>query len=176
MSILTQSKPTDLMKSNKWKIWRIINSAAIFFSFFVPWGVMDWGGQRDLSQALIFTGFETLDWYRRLGMAFLADTSLPPRMGQGLLIDFFSGLVAILIYCALNMLLAVFGTKLIDKPIWKTLAFCLIVLGARSLWHVSYLDEGWQGLSNSLWGYWLVWIGLVSSIVLEISCFFSKRT
>jgi len=51
------------MKSNKWKIWRIINSVVIFLSFFAPWVVMDWGGQRDLSHALIATGFKTLDYY-----------------------------------------------------------------------------------------------------------------
>jgi hypothetical protein len=166
-----QSKQKDLMKPNKWKNWRIINSIAIFFSFFAPWA----GGERDLSHALI-TGFKTLDFYGRLGIDFLTNVNLSSHTGINLLTKYFLGLVAILIYCVLNMLLAVFRAKLVDKLIWRLLTFFLIALGAISLWHVSALDAGWYALSNSLWGYWLVLIGLVSSIALEISYFLSNRT
>jgi len=97
MSILSQSKLTDLMKSNKWKIWRISNSGAILFSFFTPWLSMV-GGPRELVQAQIYTGFQLLDLWRRLGLSFLSMNSVTQsNIGRGLLINYFSGLVAILI-------------------------------------------------------------------------------
>ena len=163
------------MKINKWKTWRIVNSIVIFLSFFAPFVVMDWGGQRDLSKALIATGFKTLDYYGRLGLSFLTESSLPSHTGRALLIYWFLGLATILIYSALNLLLAMFSSKLIDKPVWTISVFCLIVLGLRSLWYIPALDAGWGALSNTLLGYWLIMIGLASSTVLEISYFLSKR-
>jgi len=176
MSILSQSKLTDLMKSNKWKIWRISNSGAILFSFFTPWLSMV-GGPRELVQAQIYTGFQLLDLWRRLGLSFLSMNSVTQsNIGRGLLINYFSGLVAILIYCALGMLLSFLGTKLADKSIWKIFAFFLILFGARSLYKVASLDAGWDAFQYIFWGYWLVLIGLTSSIILEVSFTISKRT
>ena len=41
MSILLLPKPITWIASNKWKVWRIINSATILFAFFMPWVMMD---------------------------------------------------------------------------------------------------------------------------------------
>jgi len=179
MSISIQSKTTAWIASNKWKAWRIINSATILFAYFIPWGVME-GDKNDYRHALIYTGFQMLDWYRRLGLTFAFDLELPSQdrisAATYLLIRCFLGLLAMLIYCALNMIVAVFTTKLIDKPIWKMLTFCLLVLGGMSLWYIPGLSlTDWRGLGAALWGYWLVLIVLVSSIVLEISYFLSKK-
>ena len=172
------------MISSKWNVWRIINSVAILFSFFMPWGVME-GDVNDLSNALIFTGFEMLQWYRRLGLTFAFDSDLPSHdrisIATFLLVRCFLGLATTLIYCALNMIAAVFKTKLVDKSVWAILPFCLIALGGLSLWsipvlHITDWVGNWRSLSHALLGYWLALIGLVSSIVLEIYYLRSKRT
>ena len=143
---------------------------------------MDWGGQSNINNALIYNGFDLVQWYRRLGLTFLFDLDLPLHdrisIGAGLLIHDFSGLVALLIYCALNMIVLVFKTKLIDKPIWSVLALCLITLGLIHFWYMAELNQEWwqDNLHNLLQGYWLALLGLISSIVLEISYARSKRT
>lgn len=175
MSIPSQSKLADLMKSNKWKTWRIINSVAILFSFFAPWLSMV-GGPRELVRAQIYTGFQVLDLWWRLGLSFMSMNSVTQsNIGKGLFIHYFSGLFALLIYCGLNMLPTFLGAKLADKSIWKILAFFIMLFGARSLYKVASLDAGWDAFQYTFWGYWLVLIGLASSIVLEISYAISKR-
>lgn len=138
------------------------------------------GGVKDYSNALIFTGFRMLQFYEGLTMITAMDLEmdLPFRISSTfLLLHYLLGLITILIYCVLNMLVAIFRTKLADKPIWNMLIFCLLALGGMSLWYLPGLSHGaWQNLSSALWGYWLVLIGLVSSIVLEISYLLSKRT
>lgn len=160
---------------NKWKNWRIINSIVIFLSLFLPFVVMDWLGQRDLSKAEIANGFKVVDFYGRLTIAFLTDPNLPFHTGKYLLTHYSLGLIAILLYCASNLVLAIFKPKLSDNPIWTILAFCLIAFGLISFWYIPALPAGWRALQNTLIGYWLVFIGLVSSIILEINCFLSKR-
>jgi len=174
---MSTSMPLNLLniKFDKWNTWRIINSLVIFLSLFSPFVVMDWAGQKDLSNAAIATGFKVLDFYGRLTIAFLTDPSLPFHGGKYLLTHYFLGLVAILLYCTLNLILAMFKNRIIDNRIWIISVFCLIALGLRSLWYVPALDVGWGALSNALLGYWLILIGLVSSIALEISYFLSKR-
>jgi hypothetical protein len=180
MSISTPSKPKISIAPNKWKIWRIINSATILLAYFLPWAVME-GPHNDLKHDLIFTGFQMLDWYRRLGLSFAHDLELPSdlriRAATYLLFNCFLGLLTILIYCALNMIVAAFIVKLTDKLVWKILAFCLLALGVMSLWYIPLLKlTDLRGLGSALWGYWLVLIVLVSSLILEISYFLSKRT
>ncbi len=163
------------MRSNKWKTWRITNSVVILFSFFAPWLSMV-GGPRELVQAQIYTGFQVLDLWRRLGLSFLSmNSATQSNIGRGLLIHYFSGLVAILIYCALNVLLTILGSKLVEKTIWKILAFSLILLGVKSLSKVASLDAGRDAFQYTFFGYWLVLIGLMSSVIVEISSMSLKR-
>lgn len=176
MPISTLSNLLNLTKSDKWKIWRIINSVVILLSFFVPWLSMV-GGPRDLVDAQIFTGFQVLELWWGLGLSFLSMNSIEQaNIGRNLLLDYFSGLVAILIYCALSVLLTFLGTKLVDKLIWKIAAFFLILFGVRSLYWVASLDAGWDAFLYTFWGYWLVLIGLASSIIVEISYFLIKKS
>jgi hypothetical protein len=171
-------KSLDFTKFNKWNIWRIINSVVIFLSFFAPFVVMDWGGQRDLNHALIATGFKTIDFYQYITgfEVFAQERELFERIRLVFALgQYFFGLYAILAYCLANLFLAAFRPKLFNKPIWIVFVLFVIVLGLRSLWRISALDIGWEALSNGLFGYWLVLIGLVSSVILEIYYFFSRR-
>ncbi len=167
------------MKFNKWNIWRIINSIVIFFSFFAPFAVMEWGIPRDINHALIFNGFKMLDFHQHMVSheVFAEGKELFERIRVALISSQrFLGLCTILLYSVASLLLAIFPSKLIDKPIWITLAFCLIALGIRNLWIILALDTGWKALSNALIGYWLVLIGLASAIILEIDFHFLHRT
>lgn len=176
MSIVIQSESKSSTLFNKWNLWRVTNSAIIFFSFFVPWiWYTDMGDYKS-------TGFKFLDFVQYMARfeIFVQEREFSERirfaLGLGqLTID----LYAILIYCALNLLLITFGHKLTKKSIWVISVLCLILitLGARSLWIIpfSFVGDGWHGLSFMLWGYWLVLSGSVSSFVFEISYFISKR-
>jgi hypothetical protein len=176
MSILMQSKPKTSKLLIKWNLWRIVNSSVIFFPFFIPWV---WGREGGI---YTFTGFHLLDFIQYMARfeifvqerEFSGRVRLALGLGQ-LAIDLYS----ILIYCVLNLLLITFGHKLGKKFIGVISVLCLILimLGARSLWKIpfSFVGDGWHGLSFTLWGYWLVLIGLVSSFIFEISYFISKR-
>ena len=178
MQISALLKQLDFMKLNKWNTWRTINSIVIFFSFFAPFVVVDWGSQRDLNHALIATGFKTLDVYQYITgfEVFVQERVLFERIRLAFALgQYFVGLYAILIYCVANLFLATFRPNVFNKPVWIVLVFCTIVLGLRSLWRIAALDIGWEALSNALLGYWLVLIGLVSSVILETGYFLSKR-
>jgi len=178
MQIPISLKPLDFMKFDKWNTWRVINSMVISLSFFAPFVVMDWGGQRDWRHALIATGFKTLHFYQYMTgfEVFVQERELFERIRLVFALgQYFFGLYAILTYCVANLFLAAFRPKLFNKPVWIVLVFCVIILGLRSLWCISALDIGWEALSNALLGYWLVVIGLVSSLILEIQYFLSKR-
>lgn len=176
MSILLQSKLRTSAAFNKWNLWRITNSAIILFSFFVPWTwYKDMGDYKP-------TGFRLLGFIQYMARfeIFIQERDFSERvrfaLGLGqLTID----LYAILIYCALNLLLIIFRHKLAKKSIDVNSVLCLILImfGARSLWKIpfSFIGNGWHGLSFTSWGYWLVLSGLVSSFVFEISYFISKR-
>jgi hypothetical protein len=168
------SESISLITSNKWKIWRGINSAIILFAFFIPWAVMDSGSN------IIFTGFQMIPFYQSVTRfeVLVQERDWTERIRVAMvMIPYFLGLYALLIYSVLNVLAAAFTDKLVDKKIWNILVFCLLMLGIINLLHLSGLDHGaWRNLSSALWGYWLVLIGLVSSIVLELSYFLSKRT
>ncbi len=172
MLIEIQFKLANLIKLGKWEIWRIMNSIVILFSFFIPW-VWEKEGP-----VFTFTGFRILDFYQYMARfeVFEQEIELTERVRIALgLGQHFIGLYAILIYCALNLFFAIHKPQLINKPVWITSVLCLIALGIRSLWVTPFLDEGLQGLSFTSWGYWLVLIGLVSSIVLEIAYSIFKR-
>ena len=172
MSVSIQFKPTISTASNKWKIWRIINSTTILFAFFIPWAVV----ARDPYDhaELIFTGFQVLQFYKDFTLSVLSLYGFIPWVSYLLFYNML-GFITMLVYCALNIFVAAFTTKFIDKPIWNISTFCLISLWWVSLLHIDALYfHGWQNLSDALWGWWLVWIGLVSSTVLEIIYFFSK--
>ncbi len=175
MSIVIQSESKTSTLFNKWNLWRVINSTIIFFSFFAPWIL--YTDTKDYT-----TGFKFLDFVQYMAKfeIFVQEREFSERvrfaLGLGqLTID----LYAILIYCALSLLLITFGHKLPKKFVWITPLLCLILItfGARSLWKIpsSFIGDGWHGLSFMLWGYWLVLSGLVSSFVFEISYFISKR-
>jgi hypothetical protein len=51
---------------------------------------------------------------------------------------------------------------------------CLLALGGISLLKILNMF-GIQDLTLLQWGYWIVVVGLISSVVLEISYFISKR-
>ncbi len=173
MSILTQSRLTVSPIFSKWNLWRIMNSAAMFFSFFTPWM---WGKEGGI---YTFTGFRMLDFYQHIAWfeVFVQERGLSERVRLALgLGQHFIGFYAILIYCALNLFFAIHRPNLVNKPVWIISALCLIALGIRSLWVTPFLDEGWRGLAFTLWGYWLVLIGLISSITLEVGYSTSKRT
>jgi hypothetical protein len=167
------------MKFNKWNTWRIINSTVIFFSFFAPFAVMEWGFPKDRSHALIFNGFKMLDFHQHMvsyevfteGEEFLERVQVALVSSQR-----FIGLYSILLYCTASLILILLKPQLFDKSIWAMLALCLIALGLRNLWIILALDTGWKALSNALIGFWLILIGLVSAIILETSYHFSRRT
>ncbi len=173
MSISVQSQPT-ISTSNQSKVWRIINSLIILFAFFIPWAVMD------SANNIIFTGFRMIPFYQsttRFEML-VQEREWTERIRAAMvMMPYFLGLYALLMYSAVNMFAALFINKLVGKTIWNILVSCLLILGIINLLHLPGLDRGaWQNLSLALWGYWLVWVGVVSSIVLETSCFLSKRT
>jgi hypothetical protein len=166
------------MKFNKWNTWRIINSIVIFFSFFAPFAVMEWGIPKDISHALTFNGFKMLDYHQHMASyeIFMEGREFFERIRVALAdSQHFLGLYTILFYCMASLLLAIFKPNLFKKPIWAMLALCLIALGLRNLWIILALDTGWKALSNALVGYWLVLIGLTSAIILETGYHFSRR-
>lgn len=177
MLTVIQSESRTSTSFDKWNLWRVTNSAILFCSFFAPWILYtDMGDYKA-------TGFRFLGFVQYMAKfeIFVQEREFSERvrfaLGLGqLTID----LYAILIYCALGLLLITFGHKFAKKPIWinSLLGLILIMLGARSLWEIpfSFISNGWHGLSFMLWGYWLVLSGLVSSVVFEISYFMSKRT
>lgn len=178
MSIVIQPEPKTSTFPNKWNIWRLINSAVIFFSFFAPWiwyvDTGDYGKE---------TGFQFLYFIQYMAKfeIFVQEREFSERvrlalgMGQ-LTVD----LYAILIYCALNLLLLIIGSKLTKRSFWITSLFCifLIAIGTRSLWKIpfSFIGDGWHGFLFMQWGYWLALSGLISSLVFEIDYFITKRT
>ncbi|MCL4530506.1 MAG: hypothetical protein M1282_13965, partial [Chloroflexi bacterium] len=169
------------LASNKWKVWRIVNSAIILISLFLPWGVAE-GPSHDYKNDLIWNGIQIVQWDNILVPALLSNPELQLPLSARItlitgLTTEFVGLAAVLAYCILNLILGMFINKLVGKPVWNILAFCLIVFGGIGLWYIltKNLSWWWQSLLDSLWGYWLIWIGLLSSIVLEISYFVSKR-
>jgi hypothetical protein len=171
MSIFVKSKLITWIVSN-WKISRIINSAIILFAFFTPWFVdFDWY-KTDWYHN---TGFGAIMFFRNMGVfEFELEKSLSGRIGIAILaFPYFLGLIALLIYCVLNMFAAISMTNLTEKLNWRILISCLLVLGAISLLKILNM-VGTQHLSSLQWGYWIGLIGFISSVVLEISCFISK--
>jgi hypothetical protein len=180
MSVSTQSKPTTSIVSDKWKIWRIINSATILFAFFIPWIVM----LRDTTthQEVADSGFQLLRWYQGATKfeALILARAWHDRLRVAILmIPYFLGLYTTLIYCILNILAAVSTIKFVGKRSWNTLVSCLFVVGIINLLYMVRVYNGtwtWDNLSLILPGYWLVWIGLASSTLLEISCSLKKKS
>jgi hypothetical protein len=167
MSISVQPKPITWIASNKWKVWRIINSAIILFAFFGPWLAMETDHD---------TGFRAIMIFENYGMfAFELEDTLSERIRIAMTaFPFFLGLLTILIYCALNIFAAILRVKLTDRLVWKILMLCLLALGGISLLKILNMF-GIQDLTLLQWGYWIVVVGLISSVVLEISYFISKR-
>ena len=167
MSISAQPKLIIWIASNKWKVWRIINSIVMLISFFIPWVE-----ENDFSYYTVFTYFGRLDFQGGLAINYLLDPILRYEIRTAFMIIDAIGLAAILIYCVLNMILSLLQTKYFDELIWAISTFFLMALTVSSLRHQISVWFGWKFL---LWGYWLTWIGLASSIILEISYFLSKR-
>ena len=155
------------MLFNRWNVWRVTNSAIIFFSFFVPWFRYDIGHQS--------TGFQFLGYVQYMARElFVQEIEFFGLFGQ--LIVY---LYAILIYCALNLLLLAFRRPLAKKSdqVISLLRLILIMLGAIGFWKISFsfIGSGWNILSSVSWGYQLILTGLISAFILEISYLISKR-
>ena len=177
MLIVIQPEPKTSMLLSKWNLWRVTNSVIIFFSFFATWiRYADMGDYKP-------TGFQFLDFIQYMAKfeIFVQEREFSERvrfaLGLGqLTVD----LYAILLYCALSLLLIAIGRKLAKKSFRTISILCLILitLGARSLWEIpfSFIGDGWHGFSYMLWGYWLALSGIVSSFVFEVCYFISKRT
>lgn len=123
------------------KYWRLFNSTLLLIAFIAPW--------------FRSCGSNTINGFDAISIsgdgALKAPFSLYPII--------FVGLACLLLYILLNL-------------------FSLSVLKAEKLrpWRKRTLIGGVAGmifvpilpiLEESLWGYWLTWIGLLSSIVLE---------
>lgn len=179
MTAVPSSSIATWIAANKWSVWRVINSAAILFSLFIPWRVMD----RDPfhHQDLIFTGLQMLQWYRRLGLTFALDEELPSDVrittALYLLAYCFLGLAALLMYCILNAIVGGVAVQMMGKLSWRILAICLICLAAFALWNILPPNlTDWSSLSSVLWGYWLAVAALISSLVLELGHLLSKAS
>ncbi len=169
MSILLLPKPITWIASNKWKVWRIINSATILFAFFMPWVMMDSANNASDNGFLLIQFLESIT----VAQLDLLRIDLPSRI-KIVLFSIPLGLVMILIYCALNLFMAVFTIRLMDKAIWNIFISCLLALAGYSLSGILKITP-LQDLPLLLWGYWIVCTGFVSSVFLEISYFISKR-
>ena len=174
MSISSKSKFKVLSTFDKWKVWRIINSSTIIIAFFLPWLVM----LRDITthQEVTYTGFRLLQWYQGLTKfeVLIQERELLERLRILIVsLPYFLGLYSILIYCALNSFAVTPTTKFVEKPNWNKLIFGLLVTGVINLlylvkpWRYNWVSLDYLSLLKV--GYWLVWFGLVSSTLLEIS-------
>ncbi len=169
MAIAARPTQETWVATNKWRLWRLINSAVILFGFYMPWAVMD------TYQHVVYTG---LQWFQFL-MSFAIPTWFPEmgwsehiRISAGTL-HLLLGVITILTYAALNALAAVFTTRFTASWVWKPLMVCLLAFAAMSLWFTLLLGD-LQDLP--LWGYWLTLAGFASSVLLEILSFLLKRT
>jgi len=165
MSTTTQTEELTPKPVNKRTGWRMINTTIILIAFFGPWfkscSFNANGTVNGVETALIMGAgsvsshqtHETIDSSPSILFALVC-----------------LGLISIFIYCVLNMVVLLPNNRLIAKPIWIDLVSGFLALGGAGLSLMLALDPEW------LWGYWLAWVGLASSIWLEIRTHLTGRS
>lgn len=139
------------------KSWRRFNTILFLFAFWAPW--LSFCGSNKLNgfETTILSGAATAD----LGNQ---STLLPPIV--------FVGLICILLYSLISL---IFSFGITTEKVSRLRIGALVggCVGMLSLVLASFSDSS---TDDFLWGYWLTWVGLLSSIAIEITESRAKKT
>ena len=153
------------IKISKKTPWRMVNTGFFLAVFMAPWvracdsdinGYSAIHNSGTIAISSLLGSNESIDIY-----SFFLYTII------------FLGLSYILIYCLLNIIIVINKKQLTSKPLYTKLSLFLLINGTIGLITVLYVAKS---LGEVLMGYWLSWIGLVSSIWLEIQTYLQLKS
>lgn len=148
--------------------WRTINVFITLIALFLPWFSI-WG--ESLNGFQVFRNF-----YFLLGQIgnLEADNFLMVLLLPLIYITIFLGMVSLFIYSAASLLISYKLHNLLRTRFWNTsililfLIWCLGLVGILAL-----LILGRESVYP--WGYWMIWLVLASSVILELKTLWSRR-
>jgi hypothetical protein len=154
----------------RWRrAWRVLNTAVILVAFFAPWlrGCDPLGGPAPPVSGFLLarTAVDLLVAFRRTLLVELFEPdSLAP-----LIVSFVIGVLGLWAYVSLNLIQALTGRLSVGRT-WRLVALAAGVAGL--LWpSILRLISG----GSFLWGFWLNWAGIGSSLILEITDNLERR-
>jgi len=166
----TTPKPFEAVQQthvskNKTSGWRRINTLVLLLIFFAPW-IRSCDGE--------LNGYQ---YTYNLGTGLLSIGSAENDTPVVIVVLYFLvlvGLLSILVFCILNFYTTFNKDEFDGKSFLNKLMLFLLATGVVSLSII--LITNLRSLKDLLWGFWATWLGMLSSIWLELRVYFMRKS
>lgn len=152
-----------LRRIKKWKLWRLLNSFILMLGLYAPWFTACSDSTVGAQSTNTFNGFDTALLYGLFAWLSTEDSSF---WGVIYFLAVALGVALLLIYTLLNLRRILTQE---DSDRWLSISLVFGFLGMLAgIFAIASIQD-------YLWGYWLSWLGIISSLIAEYFAKYHKE-